>query len=159
MQNSISLKMKLGFLANDDSEEDKTSDSNWISTEDGEEDKKEISLFDPSSEAEMVTNLVYQLLQTISFPKPKSGKKHFLQIMLAEQLHMLLDKVHDQRGFQTLSTQQQVILSFYICSLLFEKPYVSELTNHTNHKKPWYMVAHGNPCMMKNSKFFLVLLF
>ena len=70
--------MKLGFLANDDSEEDETSDSNWISTEDGEEDKKEISLFDSSFEEEMETNLVHQLLQTISFPKPNRGKKHLL---------------------------------------------------------------------------------
>ena len=69
--------MKLGFLANDDSEEDDTSDSNWISTEDGEEDKKEISSFDSSSEEEMVTNLVHQLLQTISFPKLKRGKNIF----------------------------------------------------------------------------------
>ena len=69
--------MKLGFLANDDSEEDETSDSNWISTEDGEKDKKEISLSDSFSEEEMVTNLVYQLLQTISFPKPKRGKNSF----------------------------------------------------------------------------------
>ena len=49
---------------------------------------------------------------------------------------MLFDKVQDQRGFQNLSTQKQVILSLYICSLLLEKPYVSELTNHTNHKEP-----------------------
>ena len=122
--------MKLGFLANDDSEEDETSDSNWISTEDGEEDKKEISLFDSSSEKEMVTNLVHQLLQTISFPKPKRSKKHLLQIMLVEQLHMLFDKVQNQRSFQNLSIQQQVILSLYICGLLLEKPYVSELINH-----------------------------
>ena len=125
----------MGFLANDDSEEVETSDSNWISTEDGEEDKKEISSFDSSSQEEMVTNLVHHLLQTISFPKPKRVKKHLLQIMLVEQLHMLFDKVQDQQGFQNLSTQQQVILLLYICGLLFEKPYVSELTNHTNHKE------------------------
>ena len=124
--------MKLGFLANDDSEEDETSDSNWISTEDGQEDKKEISLFDSSSEEEMVTNLVDQLLPTISFPKPNCSKKHLLQIMLVEKLRMSFDKDQDQRGFY-LSTQKQVILSLYICGLLFEKPYASELTNH---KKP-----------------------
>ena len=123
--------MKLIFLANDEGEEDETSDSNWISTEDGEEDKKEISLFDSSSEEEMVTNLVHQLLQTISFPKPKRGKKpKRLQIRLVEQLRMSFDKVQNQRDFQNLSTQKQVILSLYICGLLFEKPYVSELTNH-----------------------------
>ena len=98
--------MKLGFLANDDSEEDETSDSNWISTEDGEEDKKKISLFDSPSEEEMVTNLVHQLLRTISFPKPKRGKKHLLQMMLVEQLRMSFDKVQDQRGFQNLSIQK-----------------------------------------------------
>ena len=92
--------------------------------------RKIISLFDSSSEEEMVTNLVHLLLQTISFPKPKRGKKQLLQIMLVEQLHMLFDKVQDQRGFQNFSTQQQVILSLYICGLLFEKPYASELTNH-----------------------------
>ena len=82
----ISLKMKLVVLANDDGEGDETSDSNWISTEDNEEDKKEVSLFDSASEEEMVTNLVCQLLQTISFPKPKSGKKpKRLQIMLVER--------------------------------------------------------------------------
>ena len=97
--------MKLGFLANDNSEKDKTSDSNWISTEDGK-DKKEISLFELSSEEEMVTNLVYQLLQTISFPKSKCGKKHLLQIMLVEQMHMSFNKVQDQQGFQNLSTQK-----------------------------------------------------
>ena len=96
----------MGFLANDDSEEDETSDSNWISTEDGEEDKEEISLFNSSSEEEMVTNLVHLLLQTISFPKPKRGKKHLLQIMLVEQLPMSFDKVQDQRGYQNLSTQK-----------------------------------------------------
>ena len=96
--------MKLVVLANDDGEEDETSDWNWISTEDNEEDKKEISLFDISEE-EMVTNLVYQLLQTISFPKPKSGKKpKSLQIMLVEQVRMSFDKVQNQRSFQNLST-------------------------------------------------------
>ena len=69
--------MKLGFLANDDSEENETSDWDWISTEDGEEDKKEISVFNSFSEKEMETNLVHQLLQTISFPKPKRGKNTF----------------------------------------------------------------------------------
>ena len=168
--------MELGFLANDGSksrlhvlppcphfsdgvgnqqqqkQQDKTSDSNWISTEDCEEDK-EISLFDSSSEEEIITNLIHQFLQTISFPKPKRGKKHLLQIMLVEQLCMSFDKVQDQRGFQNLSTQEQVILSLYICGLLFEKPYVSKLTNH---KEPQYIVAQGNPCMIKNSKLFLV---
>ena len=121
--------MKLGFLANDDSEEDETSDSNWISTEVGEEDKEEISSFVSSPEEEMVTNLVHLLLQTISFPKPNCGKKHLMQIMLVENLRMSFDKIQDQRGFH-LSTQKQVIFSLYICGLLFEKPYVSELTNH-----------------------------
>ena len=102
----ISLKMKLGFLENDDSEEDEASDSDWIFTENGKEDKKEISLFDSSSEEEMVANLVHLLLQTISFPKPKRGKKHLLQIMLVEQLRMSFDKVQDRRGFQNLSTQK-----------------------------------------------------
>ena len=120
----------LGNQQQQQKQQDETSDSNWISTEDGKEDKKEISLFDSSSEEEMVTNLFHQLLQTISFPKPKRGKKHLLQIMLIEQLCMSFDKVQDQRGFQNLSTQKQVILSLYICRLLFEKPYVSELTNH-----------------------------
>ena len=83
----------MGFLANDDSEEDETSDSDWISTEDGEEGKEEISLFDLSSEEEMMTNFVHLLLQTISFPKLKCGKKHLLQIMLVEQLRMSFDKV------------------------------------------------------------------
>ena len=78
----------------------------------------------------MVSNLVHQLLQTISFSKPKRGKKHLLQITLVEQLRMSFDKVQDQRGFQNLSTQKKVILSLYICGLLFKKPYVSELTNH-----------------------------
>ena len=59
--------MRFGFLANDDSEKDKISDSDWISTEDGEEDKEEISVFNSSSEAEMVTKLVHLLLQTILF--------------------------------------------------------------------------------------------
>ena len=98
--------MNLGFLANDDNEEDETSDSDWISTKNGEEDKEEISLFDSSSEKEMVTHLVHLLLKTISFPKPKRGKKHILQIMLVEQLRMSFDKVQDQRDFQNLSTQK-----------------------------------------------------
>ena len=52
--------------------------------------------------------------------------------MLVEQLRMSFDKVQDQRDFQNLSTQKQVILLLYIniCGLLFEKPYVSELSNH-----------------------------
>ena len=73
----------------------------------------------------MVTNLFHLLLQTISFPKPKR-----LQIMLVEQPRMSFDKVQDQRDFQNLSTQKQVIFLLYICGLLFEKPYVSELSNH-----------------------------
>ena len=76
-------------------QQDETSDSNWISTEDGEEDKKEICLFDSSSEEEMVTNLVHLLLETILFAKPKRGKKPLLQIMLVEQLCMSFDKVQD----------------------------------------------------------------
>ena len=98
--------MKLDFLANDNSEKDKISDSDWICTGDGGEDKEEISLFDTSSEAEMVTNLVHLLLQTISFPKPKRGKQNLLQIILVEQLPMSFDKVQDQQGFQNLSTQK-----------------------------------------------------
>ena len=79
---------------------DKISDSDWISTEDGEEDKKEIYLFDSSSEAEMVTNLVHQFLQTISFPKPERGKQHLLQIMLVEQLWMSFDKFRTNEVFK-----------------------------------------------------------
>ena len=116
---------------NQQQQQQETRDSNWISTKDGEEDKKEIFLFDSrKEEEEMVTNLIHQLLQTISFPKPKRGKQHILQIMLVAQLCMSFNKVQDQRGFQNLSTQTQVILSLYICGRLFEKPYVSELTNH-----------------------------
>ena len=96
--------MKLGFLANDDSEQDEISDSDWISTEDGEEDKEEISLFDSSSEAEMVTNFAHLLLPAVSFPKPKCGKQHLLQIMLVEQLRTSFDEVQDQQGFQNLWT-------------------------------------------------------
>ena len=98
--------MKLGFLAKDDSEKDEINDSDWISTEDGEEDKEEISFFDLSSEAEIMTNFVHLLLQTFSFPKLKRGKQHRLQIMLVEQLRMSFDKVQDQQGFQNLSTQK-----------------------------------------------------
>ena len=83
----------MGFLANSDGEEDETSESNWISTEDGEEDKEEISLFNSFSEKEMMTNLAHLLLQTISFPKPKRGKKHLFQIMLVEQLRMSFDSL------------------------------------------------------------------
>ena len=91
--------MKLGFLANDDSKKNEIGDSDGISTEDGKEDKEEISLFDSSSEAEMVTNLVHLLLQTILFPKPKCGKQNLLRIMLVEQLRMFFDKVQYQQGF------------------------------------------------------------
>ena len=96
----------MGFLANDDSKKDEISDSDWISTEDGEEDKEEISLFVSSSAAEMVTNLIHLLLRTISFPKPKRGKQYLLLIMLVEQLRMSFDKVQDQPGFQNVSTQK-----------------------------------------------------
>ena len=96
----------MGFLTSDDREKNEISDSDWISTEDGEEDKEKISLFDSSSEAETVTNLVHLLLQTTSFPKPKRGKQNLLQIMLVEQLRMSFDKVQDQQGFQNLSTQK-----------------------------------------------------
>ena len=98
----ISLKMKLGFLANDDSEEDETSYSNWI----WRRRQRRNIFFDSSSEEEMVANLVHLLLQTISFPKPKRGKNHLLQMMLVEQLRMSFDKVQDQRDFQNLSSQK-----------------------------------------------------
>ena len=98
--------MKLGFLVNDDSEEDETSDYDRISTKDGEEDKKEISLFDSSYKEEMATNRVHLLVEAISFSKLNRGKKHLLQMMLVEQLRMSFDKVQDQRGFQNLSTQK-----------------------------------------------------
>ena len=42
----------LGFLASHDSEEE-ISKSDWISTDDGEEDREEIFLCDSSSEEEM----------------------------------------------------------------------------------------------------------
>ena len=98
--------MKLGFLVNDNSKEDETSNQDKISTEDGEEDKKEMSLFDSSFEEKMATNRVHLLVQTISFSKPNRGKKHLLQMMLVEQLRMSFDKVQDQQGFQNLSTQK-----------------------------------------------------
>ena len=53
MSRFLSKDKVLGFLANDDSEEDETSDSNWISTDDGEEDREEISLYNSSSKEEM----------------------------------------------------------------------------------------------------------
>jgi len=96
-----------------------------------------------------MTNHVPLLLQTTSFPKPKSGKQHLLQIILVEQLRiMLFDKVQDRQGLQNLSAQEDVTL--YFCRLLFEKTYVSGLIT-----EPQCLVAHGNPWMMKNSKFFL----
>ena len=81
--------MKLGFLANGDSEEDETSNSDWSSSDDGEEDKKEISLFDSSSEEEIMTNLVYQLLQTISFSKLKRAKKPFANNVGRTAVHVI----------------------------------------------------------------------
>ena len=57
--------MKLGFLVNGDSEEDETSDSDWISIKDGEEGKKEISLFDSSSEAEIAVLFLCTMKTTI----------------------------------------------------------------------------------------------
>jgi len=44
----------LGFVAREDSEEEEEiSDSEWVSTDDGEEDREEISSCDSSSEGEM----------------------------------------------------------------------------------------------------------
>ena len=68
---------------------------------------------------------------------------------------MLFDKVLDPRGFQNLSTQQQVILLLYICALLFEKPYVSELTNHTNHKETIVYGGLWKPVYDEEFKVFL----
>jgi len=45
-----------------------------------------------------MSNHVPLLLQTTSFPKPKRGKQHLLQIMLVEQLCiMLFEKVQDDK--------------------------------------------------------------
>ena len=75
-----------------------------------------------------ITNYVSLFLQTTSFPKPKRGKQHLLQIMLVEQLRIMsFDKIQARQGLQNFSAQKQVILSLYFCGLLFEKPYVSEL--------------------------------
>ena len=48
MSSYLSEDKVLGFLANDESEEKEVSDADWISTDDGEKDREEIS-----SEAEM----------------------------------------------------------------------------------------------------------
>ena len=71
-----------------------------------------------------------------------------------EQLCMIsFDKIQGRQGLQNLSVYKYVvILSLYFCDLLFEKPYVSGLIT----KEPYYMIAHGNPWIMKSSKFFLV---
>ena len=42
MSSYLSKDEVLCFLASDDSEEEEISDSNWISTDDGEEDREEI---------------------------------------------------------------------------------------------------------------------
>ena len=124
----------LGFLASDDSEEEEISVLDWISIDYGEEDREEISSYDSSSEDKRITNYVPLFLQTTSFPKPKRGKQHLLQIMLVEQLRIMsFDKVQVRQGLQNSSAQKQVIILLYFCGLLIEKPYVSGLItkNHS----------------------------
>ena len=73
-----------------------------------------------------MTDHLLLLQQTTLFLKSKRGKQHLLQIMLVEQLRMVLeiafDEVQDRQGLQNISSQILVILSFYFCGLLLEKP-------------------------------------
>jgi len=87
----------------------KSSDSEWICTDDGEEDREEISSCGSSSEEEMDDQPCSSASANYctSFPKPKRGEQHLLQIMLVEQLRItLFDKVLDQQGLQNLSAQK-----------------------------------------------------
>jgi len=80
----------LGYVARDDSE------SEWICAGDGEEDREETSSCGSSSEEEMDDQPFSSASANYctSFPKPKRGKQHLLQIMLVEQLRItLFDKV------------------------------------------------------------------
>ena len=52
MSCSLCLRMKFRVFSNDESEEE-VSDLDWISTDDGKEDKEEISSYDSSSKPEM----------------------------------------------------------------------------------------------------------
>ena len=45
--------MKFRVFSNDESKVEEVSDLDWISTDDGEEDKEEISSYDSSSKPEM----------------------------------------------------------------------------------------------------------
>ena len=61
----------LGFPASDGSEEKEISD--WISTDDGEEDREEIPLFSLSSEEEMDDQLRSSTFAKYFLSKPKRG--------------------------------------------------------------------------------------
>ena len=76
----LSENKVLGFLASDDNEEEEI--SNWIYTDDGKEDRKEIFSCELSSEEEMDDQLRSSASANYFVPKPKHGKQHLLQIML-----------------------------------------------------------------------------
>ena len=73
-----------------------------------------------------MTDHLLLLQKTTLFSKSKRGKQHLLQIMLVEHLRMVLeiafDEVQNRQGLQNISSQILVILSFYFCGLLLEKP-------------------------------------
>ena len=95
----------LGFSASDDSEEEEISD--WISTDNGKEDRIEISSCNSSSEEEMDDHQRSSASANYFVPKPKRGKQYLLQIMLTEQLRIMsFGKVRDRQSMHNLSSQK-----------------------------------------------------
>ena len=104
----------------------------------------------------MVTNLVHLLLQTISFPKPKRGKQHLLQMMLVEQLRMSFDKVQNQQCFQNLSTQKLCLRSSF--TLCLRSSLRKTICQWINHKEAIVYGGSWKPVGDEKFKVFLVVI-
>ena len=95
-------------MASDDSEEDEIGDSDWISANDGKENREEMPLCNSSSSEEELGDQPCSSASANYFvPKPLRSKQHFLQIMLVVQLHIVsFGKVQERQGLQNLSAQK-----------------------------------------------------
>ena len=77
----------LSFLTRDDCEEKEISE--WISTDDGKEDRARIPSCSSSSEEEMDDQLRFSAFANYFVLKPKRGKQHYVEIMLKVQLRIM----------------------------------------------------------------------
>jgi len=132
-----------------DNRQEEISDSEWVSTDDGEGDREEISSCDSFSAEEMDDQPCSSASANYFIPKTEKWQTTpFANNSGRAAAHNVIRQSPGPTRLAKSQCSEDVTL--YFCRLLFEKTYVSGLIT-----EPQCLVAHGNPWMMKNSKFFL----